>query len=128
VAVSCTFPLDAVDPELNEPRDVPVVAHVVYHDWSARVLHDVEAAGEWPVTWTDGINVWFERYDYPWHALARLAALVAAVEQEVFLVHDVTNRGEQATFVDEAERFVSRTVHAHSCRPGCDGTGGPHQV
>lgn len=93
--------------------------------YSAYVLRDPEAPVEWALTWTDGINEWVEWYDQPWVALARLAALVAAVEQDVFLVHanDAAERGAgPATFVSEAERFVSRTVHASSCQPGCDGT------
>lgn len=103
---------------------LPVVAahHGVHY--AARVLRDVASDDEWVLTWTDGVNEWVERYEHAWHAFARLAALVAAVEQDVFLVHDPTNRGpaEHAAFLGEAERFVSRTVHASSCRPGCDGT------
>jgi len=116
------FPLEAVDPYLDEPRDVPVVAVFDGHNWSGRGLHDVESAGEWAVTWSDGINTWFERYDYPWHALTRFAALVAAVEQDVFLVHDTDDPRRLLDFVEESERFLSRVVHASSCRPGCDGT------
>lgn len=118
------FPIGDVDPHYDldeEPRDVPVVAHYRARHWSARVLHDVEAAGEWALTWTDGINVWFERYDYPWHALTRLAALIAAVEQEVFLVHRSDDPHGPLDFVEESERFVRRTVHAFNCPAGCRG-------
>lgn len=124
-----TFPLDAVDPDVTEPRDVPIVATFYGHSWSGRVLHDVEAAGEWVVTWTDGINTWLERYDYPWNALTRFAALVCAVEQDVFLVHDTYDPHQLVEFVGESERFLSRVVHASSCRAGCDGTDpANHQV
>lgn len=118
------FPLAAVDPHLpeDEARDVPVICEYRAHHWTARVLYDVEAGGEWPVTWTDGINLWFERYAFPWQALARLAALVAAVEQDVLLVHDPGARdGDDRAFVDEAERFVRRTVHAFNCPADCRG-------
>lgn len=125
------YPLSAFDPDEDEPdRSVGVTA--VYHGptWEAHVLHDVNGASPWITTWTDGINTWFERFDEPWHALARLAALVAAVEQEVFLVHDwVVKPDDRDLFVAEAERFVSRTVHASSCQPDCDGTDpANHQV
>lgn len=108
---------------------LPVVAEHHGVHYAARVLRDVDADDEWITTWTDGINEWVERYEYPWHALARLAALVAAVEQDVFLVHDPSNRGEaeHAAFVEEADRFVSRTVHAFNCPPGCDGTSAVHR-
>lgn len=99
----------------------PVVASFHGHGYSAYVLHAVEEGNQWVVTWTDGINRWVERYDEPWHALGRLASLVAACEQDVFLVHDVVNRGEREAFLDEVERYVSRTVHASSCAPSCDG-------
>lgn len=109
--------------ELEDGRELAVAAWHPGHDYEARVLHAVEAAHEWVVTWTDGINEWVEEFDEPWHAYARLAALVAACEQDVFMVHDET-RGhhEKLAFVSEVERFVSRTVHASSCRTGCDGT------
>lgn len=114
--------------ELDDGRVLPVETSWARHDYTARVLrgHDDprDVAGEWLLTWTDGINVWLEEYEFPWQALARLTALVAAVEQQVFMVHDPSNRGEAESraFVREAERFVSRTVHAHDCLPGCDGT------
>ncbi len=115
--------------ELTDGRRLPVIAEFSGVDYDAYVLQEVEAAHEWLVTWSDGINEWLEEYDYPWHALARFTALVAACEQQVFLVHDVESRGERAAFVEEAERFVSRTVHASSCGIGCDGTDDAnHQV
>jgi hypothetical protein len=114
--------------ELGDGRRVPVTAEYRGVHFAAYVLRDVDGddvedyVGGWIVTWTDGINWWFEDgYELPWHALARLAALVAAAEQHVFVVHDVENRGEQAAFVAEAERFVSRTVHAFNCAPDCRG-------
>lgn len=103
---------------------LPVVAEFEGHHYSAHVLHNVNGDVEWIVTWTDGINEWVECYELPWHALARLTALVAAAEQDVFLVHDPSSRdhAEGLAFVVEADRFVSRTVHASSCALGCDGT------
>jgi len=93
--------------------------------YSAYVLQDPEAPVEWALTWTDGINEWVEWYEQSWHALARLAVVVAACDQDVFLVHAGDpaefNEPGPAAFVAEAERFVSRTVHASSCAPGCDG-------
>jgi hypothetical protein len=121
VAVS-TWCYPCLDVDGGDDRWLPVVAEFSGHRWNGHVLHDVEAAGEWIVTWTDGINEWLERYDYPWHALARFAALVAAAEQDVFLVHDSSDPHGPLNFVAEAERFVSRTIHASSCEPGCDGT------
>lgn len=115
--------------ELADGTMVPVTSEYHGVDFTAYVLRhapDVgpdDYVGGWIVTWTDGINWWFEDdYELPWHALARFAALVAACEQQVFLVHDLESRGEQYAFVEEAERFVSRTVHASSCPPDCDGT------
>lgn len=105
---------------------LPVVAHHVSHDWSARVLYDVEAASEWVLTWTDGINEWVERYDYPWHAYTRLAALIATVEQDVFLVHRSDDPHGPLDFVEESERFIRRTVHAFNCPPGCRGDSPMH--
>lgn len=107
-----------------DDRALPLVAEYVQHDWSARLLHRADASYEWELQWTDGINEWVEEHLRPWHAYARLAALVAAAERGVFLVHDLRDGGPaaRAAFVAEAERFVSRTVHASSCRPGCDGT------
>jgi hypothetical protein len=115
--VTTNFAASAVDGRL-----LPVIAEYPSHHWSARVLYRVEASAEWELHWTDGINVWIEHYDYPWHALARLAALVAAVEQDVFLVHRSDDPHGPLDFVAEAERFVSRTIHASGCRPNCDGT------
>lgn len=111
-------------PSATDGKLLPVIAEYLSHDWSARVLHRVEVTREWELHWTDGINVWLEDYDQPWHALARLAALIAAVEQDVFLVHDLQDGNPVAydAFTDEVDRFVSRTVHTSSCRPGCDGT------
>jgi hypothetical protein len=116
--------------ELTEGEHLPVVAEYVQHDYTAWVLYRVEAAHEWLVTWTDGINQWCEEYDYPWHAFARLAALVAACDQQVFLVHDPSNRGpaEGEAFREEADRFVARTVHAYNCASTCYGDGPKHQV
>lgn len=94
-------------------EELPVVAHYRAHHWSARLLYDVEAAHEWILTWTDGINVWVEEWHESHVALARLAALVAAVERDVFLVHrgDLGDLGvAQRRFEDEVERFISRTV------------------
>ncbi len=92
--------------------------------------YNIEASSEWELHWTDGINVWIEEWHYPWHALARLAALVAAVEQDVFLVHDLQdgNPVTHAAFVEEVENFIARTVHAFNCPAGCDGRGGPHEL
>lgn len=115
----------AYDDELG--RDAALVAEVVGDHYSAEVLNagygvDLESVdAPWVVRWTDGINDWREAYELPWHALARLAAVVAAVEQDVFLVHDATNRGQRDAVVDEVDRYVSRTVHASSCAPGCAG-------
>lgn len=107
--------------ELPSGETLHVAARHYGDDYSAYVLPRDE--GDWVVTWTDGINHWVEEYEQPWHAYARLAALVAAVEQRVFLVHDGQRQpGELPLFVSEVERFVSRTVHASSCTPGCDGT------
>lgn len=110
--------------ELTDGRRLPVAAEHHGHDYVAYVLHDVEAAHEWLLTWTDGINVWLEEYHLPWHAYARLAALVAAAEQDVFLVHDLQDGDVAAheAVVVEVERFVARTVHASSCPTSCDGT------
>jgi hypothetical protein len=117
--------------ELGDGELVPVVAEHHGGDYTAWVLRrDLDADAhehEWVVTWTDGINHWLEEYDESWHAYARLTALVAACDQDVFLVHavghgDVVNVSARDAFVSEAERFVSRTVHASSCAPGCDGT------
>lgn len=102
---------------------LPIVAEHQGHRYAAHVLRD-ESPDVWVIIWTDGINTWKEEYHLPWQAFARLAALVAAAEQDVFLVHDPSNRGatDGEAFRNEVERFVSRTVHASSCRPGCDGT------
>lgn len=114
--------------ELNEStldgELLPIMAQYESHYWSACVLYRAEAIHEWELQWTDGINSWVEEHDKPWHAFARLAALVAAVEQDVFLVHDLQGGDPvaHAAVVDEVERFVSRTVHASSCAPDCDGT------
>lgn len=110
--------------ELTDGRQLPVVAEHQGHDYTAYVLYDVEAAHEWVLTWTDGINHWLEAWDYPWHAYARLAALVAACEQQVFLVHEpAPNEVGSRAFVEEAERLVRRTVHAFNCPPNCDASG-----
>lgn len=121
--------------ELDDGQLVPVVIKWQRHHYSARVVRvddgpEDEVDGTWALTWTDGINVWYEEYELPWQAIARLAALVAAAEQEVFLVHDPSNRGaaEGAAFVEEAERFVARTVHAFNCPAGCDGSSATHRV
>lgn len=119
--------------ELGDGRDVPVVVSWRRRDYSARVLrvddgdHD-DVAGEWLLTWTDGVNEWLEEYELPWLALARLAALVAAAEQDVFLVHDPSNRGNRdgVAFHNIATNFIARTVHAFNCPPICDGMSGEH--
>jgi hypothetical protein len=103
------------------PPDLPVAAEYHGHNYVAQVLHDVEVAHEWVLTWTDGINDWVERWVYPEVAFARLAALVRAANEDVFFVHRSDRPGELDLFADEAERFLSRTVHASSCRPGCRG-------
>lgn len=110
--------------ELTDGRVLDVTAEHHGADYSAYVLHAVEAFHEWVLTWTDGINHWLEEYHQSWHAYARLAALVAAAEQDAFLVHDLQDGDPVArrAVVDEVERYVSRTVHASGCRPGCDGT------
>lgn len=120
--------------ELGDGTKVPVTAEYHGVDFAAYVLRSApnaasdDYAGGWIVTWTDGINWWFEDdYELPWHALARLAALVAATEQQVFLVHDVESRGEQKPFVNEVERFVARTVHAFNCDAACRGDGPIHE-
>lgn len=115
--------------ELADGRMVPILCEVVRHRYSAFVLRlddgdPDDVAGTWSLTWTDGINWWHEEYELPWHALARLAVLVAAVEQDVLLVHDLQdgNRATRAAVVDEVENLIARTVHAFNCRPGCDAT------
>lgn len=115
---TCALPF-----ELADGTTLSIVACHHAEHYTANVLRD-ESPDVWVVTWSDGINDWTEKYDLPWHAFARLAALVAAVEQDVFLVHDLQdgNPDTHAAVVDEVERFVSRTVHTSSCEPGCDGT------
>lgn len=112
--------------ELLDGRRLPVAAEHHGHDYSAYVLHDVEAAHEWLLTWTDGINHWLEEWHLPEHAFARLAALVRACDQQVFLAHQVDEvygvTGAARAFEDEVERFMSRVVHASSCPSGCDRT------
>lgn len=121
--------------ELDDGRVLPVAAEHHGHDYAAYVLHEVDAAFPWVLTWTDGINHWLEEWSLPEVAFARLAALVRACDQQVFLVHvvdevaDGDDDGGRAAFEDEAERFLSRAVHASSCQPGCDGTDpANHQV
>lgn len=104
-------------PELFESpltgEELPVVGHYVQHHWSARVLYQVEAAREWVLTWTDGINVWYEEWDRSYEALARLAALAAAVERESFLRHRASSElswRDRREFVDHVEHFIDRTV------------------
>lgn len=107
--------------ELPSGEALYVAARHYGDDYSAYVLPRDE--GNWVVTWTDGINHWVEEFEQPWHAYARLAALIAAVEQQVFLVHDAHRQPDELLrFVDEVERFVSRTVHASNCDVDCDGT------
>ena len=113
-------------PSVFDGKLLPVTARFESHDWSATVLYRIEASHEWELQWTDGINVWVEEWIYAWHAYARLAALVAAVEQDVFLVHG--SEEDHAAFVDEVERFVARTVHAFNCPPGCVGDSPHHDV
>lgn len=115
--------------ELTDGRSLPVVAEYDGHDYRAYVLHDADASAEWILTWNDGINFWYEEYDYPWHVFARLAALVAAADQQVLLVHDLQDGDPitHAAVVEEVENFIARTVHAFNCPPDCDGTSGPHE-
>lgn len=118
--------------QLDDDRVVPVLTRWVRHDYSAHVLRldegdERDALGETALTWSDGINVWYEEYEFPWLALARLAALVAAVEQDVFLVHDeVAHPGDERRFLDDANRFVCRTVHAFNCPTSCRGDSPNH--
>lgn len=112
-------------------RNLGVVAEYPGHDWTGRVLHDVEAFNPWLVVWTDGVNEWVEPFLEVHHALARLAALVVAAEAHTgFVQRDLNeNPAGRRAFEDEVERFVSRVVHASSCQPGCDGTNpANHQV
>lgn len=103
-------------------RWLPVLARVVQRDWSAVVLDDEQQEYGFVVTWTDGINVWTERYEFVGVALARFAALVQAVTSNVFLVHDTYDPAALREFENEANGFFTRTVHASSCQAGCDGT------
>lgn len=105
-------------------RPLPVVAEYPGHDWTGRVLHDVEAFHPWLLVWTDGVNEWVEPFLEVHHALARFTALIVAAESHTFLVdRDLdTNVVGRQRFEREVERFVSRVVHASSCQPGCDGT------
>lgn len=114
--------------ELTDGRRLPVITEYHGEHYAAYVLRDVAVEREWVLTWTDGVNVWYEDYDYPWHAFARLASLVAAAEQDVLMVHDLQdgNPTTHAAVVEEVENFIARTVHAFNCPPGCDGTGGSH--
>lgn len=117
--------------ELADGRVVPVLAEWTRHDYSARVLRldggdERDSIELCALTWTDGINVWYEEYELPWNALARLAALVAAAEQDVFLVHRSDDPRGPLDFVEESERFVRRTVHAFNCPPGCRGDSPMH--
>lgn len=99
--------------ELADGRELPVVAEHHGTDYVAYVLRDAEAEHGWILTWTDGINHWYEEWDRPWHAYARLAALVAAADQQVFLVHDLQdgNSAAHAEFRTAVETFLARTVH-----------------
>lgn len=109
--------------ELTDGRFLPVAAKHHGIDYAAWVLHDVEAAHEWLLTWTDGINHWLEGWRAPEVAFARLAALVRACDQRTFLVHDGEGFDRAPTsFEAETERFLAHVVHASSCAPGCDGT------
>lgn len=92
-------------------EELPVVARLVRHDWSARVLYQVERANEWVLTWTDGINVWYEEWHSGELALLRLAALFRAEDQGVGLVHQSDVGVDAVRFRDVAEDFLSRTVH-----------------
>lgn len=115
--------------ELTDGRLVPVLCEVLRRDYAAYVLRIDEGdpddvAGVWALTWTDGINWWYEEYEFPWLALGRLTALVAAVEQDVFMVHtSLDDREGPPALVEEVNRFTRRTVHAFDCPAGCDGTG-----
>lgn len=114
--------------ELEDGRFARVVAEFHGVDYVAYTLHDVDAVNPWLVTWTDGINVWLEAYELAWHGLARLAAVVAAAEQGVFLIDDLRDddytRHEKV--VEQIESLIARQVHSFNCLPGCDGTGPLH--
>lgn len=119
--------MQATTYELADGRQVGVVAEYNGHDFVAWVLHDADASAPWPVTWTDGINQWFEEWHDVSVALARFAALIRAAESDTFFVHQVdegdrVNGNGARHFEDLAERFISRVVHSSSCQPGCDGT------
>lgn len=120
--------------ELADGREVAVVAEYDGHNFVAWVLHDVDATMPFPVTWTDGINHWFEEWSNVSVALTRFAALIRAAESNTFFVHaidhgDAVNTQAARAFEDLAEQFISRVVHASSCQPGCDGTDpANHQV
>lgn len=107
--------------ELTDGTLVPVAAEYDGVHFHAFVLHNVEAAAPWIVTWTDGINWWDERWDDVVVTFARFAALLRASEQEVWLVHNAETHETQVAFAAEAERFLSRVVHTSSCTLGCRG-------
>lgn len=103
-----------------------VIAEYRERDYTAVLVQRDEG---FVLSWTDGINIWDENWDDVSVALTRLAALIRAADGGTFLVHDVQNRDEGRYFESEAERFISRTVHASSCAPGCDGADpANHQV
>lgn len=128
---------DVIRHQLPSGELVPVTAtHRFDHAtiWLLRREDDVlddatsdEPTQRWVLTWTDGINDWVEEWDDAAVAYCRLAALVTAVESGTYLVHeDTVHEGVDAwrsrrAFVVEVERFLSRTVHASSCRVGCRG-------
>lgn len=97
-----------------------VITEVKATNWSAVVVKVSES--NFAVSWTDGINMWDERYDDLAVAFARLAALVRAADAGTYLVHQWDAIEGTPAFEREAERFISRTVHASSCQVGCDGT------
>lgn len=114
--------------ELEDGRYAKVVAEFHGSDYVAYTLHDVDAANPWIVTWTDGINTWLEAYELAWHGLARLAAVVAAAEQDVLLVDDLQDDDytRHQKVVGQIEDLIARQVHSYNCPPGCDGTGPLH--
>lgn len=117
--------MDHVEPDTypyedeNGERWLPVLGRVAQNDWSGYVLDDENHQWGFVVYWTDGINEWRERYSFVGEALARFAALVHAVTSSVFLVHQ---DDALPAFVEVANYFLGRTVHASSCQAGCDGT------
>lgn len=112
------------DHELASGERLPVAAEYCGSDYTVYVLRRAGSSREWVVTWNDGINHWYEEWDHPELAFARLAALVAAANQQTFLVHDPGARGDHdvVAFQNEVERFLSRTVHTPNDPTNYDNT------